>query len=453
MPGDVLVGIDAGTSVIKAVAFTLEGRQLAVTAEPNAYTSLPDGGVEQDMARTWRETAAVLRRLGEEVSELQRRCAALAVTGQGDGTWLIDKRGEPVAPAWLWLDSRAAALVEARRADGTGACTYRLTGSGLNACQQSAHLLWLKEHRPEALARAATAFHCKDWLYFKLTGERATDPTEGSFTFGDFRRRSYAPEILDALDIPELARLLPPMVDGAATWHPLTAEAGEAVGLPAGTPVVLGSVDVVCTALGGGLYSEGRELGCSVIGSTGMHMRIAHGADDVTLNDACTGYTMVMPAPDTFAQMQSNMAATLNIDWLLDLAVEVATALGANTSRKAALGVVDAQILAARPGVGAAPSVHPHRRRARPVRRPPRPRAVHRPRPRPGLSRPRPRGLRGPRLRRRATATRRWAISPRKCGSPVVLRAARRCAGSSPARSAPRSGPARARRPGRPARR
>jgi erythritol kinase len=81
-----------------------------------------------------------------------------------------------------------------------------------------------------------------------------------------------------------------------------------------------------------------------------MHMRIAHGASDVTLNQDCTGYTMVMPAPDTLAQMQSNMAATLNLDWLLDLAVEVAGALGANTSRKAALGVVDTQILSARPG-------------------------------------------------------------------------------------------------------
>jgi erythritol kinase len=350
MPGDVLVGIDAGTSVIKAVAFSLDGRQLAVTAEPNAYDSLPDGGVEQDMAQTWRETAAVLRRLGEEVSGLEQRCAALAVTGQGDGTWLIDADGAPVAPAWLWLDSRAAALVEARRANGTGERIYRLTGSGLNACQQSALFLWLEQHRPEVLARAATAFHCKDWLYFKLTGERATDPTEGSFTFGDFRRRAYAPEILDALGVPELARLLPPMVDGATTWHPLDQEASAVIGLAAGTPVVLGSVDVVCTALGGGLYSEGRELGCSVIGSTGMHMRLAHGAADVTLNDACTGYTMVMPAQGTYAQMQSNMAATLNIDWLLDLAVEAATALGANTSRKAALGVVDAQILAACPG-------------------------------------------------------------------------------------------------------
>ena len=54
----------------------------------------------------------MLRLLGDKVEDLASRTAAIAVTGQGDGTWLIDRDGEPVAPAWLWLDSRAAAIVE-----------------------------------------------------------------------------------------------------------------------------------------------------------------------------------------------------------------------------------------------------------------------------------------------------------------------------------------------------
>ena len=350
MPRDVIIGIDAGTSVIKALAFDLEGAQLAMSALPNDYASLPDGGVEQDMARTWRNTARVMTQLAGEVDGLPGRCAAIAVTGQGDGTWLIDDRGEPVAPAWLWLDFRAAALVDELRRDGTGSRTYRLTGTGLAACQQGAQLAWLARHRRYVPAHAATAFHCKDWLYFKLTGVRATDLSEGSLTFGDFRSRAYAPEVLDALGIPELARLLPPMVDGAREWHPLTAEAAAATGLRPSTPVVLGSIDIACTALGGGLYHPSRELGCSIVGSTGMHMRLARGVDNVALNQAETGYTLVLPMPDTFAQLQSNMAATLNIDWLVDLAVEAACTLGLATDRKAALPAIDGRILDARPG-------------------------------------------------------------------------------------------------------
>ena len=78
----------------------------------------------------------------------------------------------------------------------------------------SAQLAWMKRWQPERLARAATCFHCKDWLYFKLTGARVTDPSEGNFTFGNFRTREYEPSILEGMGIADCARLLPPMIDG-----------------------------------------------------------------------------------------------------------------------------------------------------------------------------------------------------------------------------------------------
>ncbi|WP_292246421.1 FGGY family carbohydrate kinase, partial [Mesorhizobium sp.] len=100
---DVLIGIDAGTSVIKSVAFDRAGRQIAATALANRYETLPGGGAEQDLARTWADTATTLRQLADKVPDLASRVIAIAVTGQGDGTWLIDKAGEPVAKGWLWL--------------------------------------------------------------------------------------------------------------------------------------------------------------------------------------------------------------------------------------------------------------------------------------------------------------------------------------------------------------
>ena len=64
---DLILGLDAGTSVIKAVAFDLEGRQLAIASLPNSYEERPDGAVEQDMARTWDDAATVLRDLARLV--------------------------------------------------------------------------------------------------------------------------------------------------------------------------------------------------------------------------------------------------------------------------------------------------------------------------------------------------------------------------------------------------
>ena len=342
MTRDLLIGIDAGTSMIKAVAFTLEGDQVGVAARPNTYVERRDGAVEQDMARTWEETVRVLRDLAGAVPGLAGQTAALAVTGQGDGTWLVDDAGEPAAPAWLWLDSRAASLVGDLRRSEAGARFYARTGSGLNACMQGAHLAWLDRNAPDVLKRAAVAMHCKDWLYLKLTGVRATDPSEGVFSFGDYRTRAYAPEVLDPLGLADHAHLLPPIVDGTTTHHPLTPDAAAATGLPAGTPVVLAHVDVVCTALGGGLYHPSRTVGCTVLGTTGMHMRLGHGVEDVALNDAQTGYTMCFPASDAYAQMQSNMAATLNVDWLVGRAREVLGAFGHDADRATLLTRLDA---------------------------------------------------------------------------------------------------------------
>lgn len=320
---DVLIGVDAGTSIIKSIAFDLEGRQIAAAAVPNRYESRPGGGAEQDPLRTWADAAATLTTLGERVPGLASRVAAVAVTGQGDGTWLIDRDGEPAAPGWLWLDARAAGIVEEMRARPSDRDRFERTGTGLAACQQGSQMIWLDRHAPELLDRSASAFHCKDWLYFRLTGERATDPSEGLFTFGNFRTGRYDEAVIEALGLSHRRGLLPQMVDGASAHFPLSADAARETGLRQGTPVVLGYVDVACTALGAGVFDPQSSPGCTIIGSTGMHMRLVHPGEEVHLNADATGYTMAFPVPDTHVQVQTNMAATLNIDWVLGIAADV----------------------------------------------------------------------------------------------------------------------------------
>jgi erythritol kinase (D-erythritol 1-phosphate-forming) len=350
MRSGILIGIDAGTSVIKSIAFTTDGEQIASAAVPNSYVTLENGGVEQDMARTWKDTAATLKQLSEKVPDLANRVIAIGVTAQGDGTWLIDKAGEPVASAFLWLDARAGAIAEEFANSPHYAAHYKRTGTGVNACQMSSHLVWLARHEPDKIKRAVTAFHCKDWLYFKLTGERVTDPSEANYTFGEFRSRTYVPDILDHLGAPELRRLLPPTIEGTEVSHPLSAEASAQTGLKAGTPVVLGYLDVVCTGVGGGLYDTEGKVGCTIVGSTGMHMRIAPNADKVRLNAEMSGYTMAFPVPGMYVQMQSNMASTLNIDWLLDVAIGILKSQGVDRSRADLIKGLDDHVMQAPAG-------------------------------------------------------------------------------------------------------
>jgi erythritol kinase len=210
----------------------------------------------------------------------------------------------------------------------------------------STQLAWMTRHRPEVLARATTSLHCKDWLYFKLTGDRRTDPSEANFTFGQYETRTYAPHILDVLGAGESKRLLPEMVEGTQHAGGLTAEAAALTGLKVGTPITLGYVDVLCTGLGGGLFDPEGKTGCTIVGSTGMHMKIAPMASHVRLNSELSGYTMAFPVPGMYAQIQSNMASTLNIDWLLDLARDVLKAEGVERSRSDLIKGLDERIMA-----------------------------------------------------------------------------------------------------------
>lgn len=322
-----VIGLDAGTSAIKAVVFDATGQEIASASRRNHWTAGPRGAATQDMRRTFADVCAVITELTERVPGLADRVVGLGVTGQGDGCWLIDAAGEPVGDGLLWLDTRAADWVARKSGTPEDLVRFQATGTGLTACQQGPQLKWLAAHEPEKIAAAQTAFHCKDYLYFRLTGARVSDPCEASFSFGDFRTRTYADRVLDALDLGPLKRLLPPLVDGTVETHRLSAQAAKLTGLNAGTPVALGYLDAACTALGAGVYERRQGFGCTIVGSTGVHLR-ASAAADVVLPPEPTGYVLVLPVPGQVAMMQTNMAGTLNLDWVMDLAREAARDLG-----------------------------------------------------------------------------------------------------------------------------
>lgn len=349
MKNDIIIGIDAGTSLMKSIAFDLSGKQIAVASIPNSYDVAPGGAVTQSLDRTWQDCAASLRDLAAKVPDLAARVAAISVTGQGDGTWLVGKDNQPVGDGWLWLDSRAGQLAEELSNAETDMARFLSTGTGLNACQQGVQLAYMKRHMPEQIAQAETALHCKDWLYLNLTGIRATDPSEGCFTFGNFLSRQYNGDVIDALGLTDQRTLLPEMIDGSVITHGLTQDAANLTGLRAGTPVSLGFVDVVCTALGAGAYQKDTSAGCTIVGTTGMHVK-STAVENIGLDAKDrTGYVMLMPIPGIAIHLQTNMASTLNIDWVLGLASDVMGLTGAPPTKESLLALMDVWLRTAKP--------------------------------------------------------------------------------------------------------
>lgn len=345
---DIIIGVDAGTSVMKAVAFTLSGVQLATSSIKNKYTLHSDGAATQSMKTTWSDCTKAIVGLHNKIDDLDKRVAAIAVTGQGDGTWLMDKERQPVHDAWLWLDARAAPTVSELSKSSRERVRFEATGTGLNTCQQGTQLAHMQLFYPELLEKASHALHCKDWLYYCLTGVIATDPSEASFTFGDFRTREYNDHVIDALGLSAYRYLLPDIIDGTKTFHGLSSEAAKICNLKAGTPVCLGFVDMIMTGLGAGVYTNSSGVACSTIGSTGVHMK-AVSSGDVLLGAEHTGYVLCLPCDDIVAQTQTNMAATLNLDWVLEFGAELIGEFGQKPTHQQMLSKLSNWIEQAQP--------------------------------------------------------------------------------------------------------
>ena len=143
--------------------------------------------------------------------------------------------------------------------------------------------------------------------------------------------------------------MLPEIVDGTQTTHPLSPDAAAATGLLAGTPISLGFVDMVSTALGAGVYTGGAPAACSVIGSTGVHLR-ATSTEGVHLNAEGTGYVLLLPIPGMVTQVQSNLAATLNIDWAIRLAGDLMTEMGHTATQAELVAKIDGWLAKSTPG-------------------------------------------------------------------------------------------------------
>src|SRR5689334_14281758 len=202
------VGIDVGTSTVKAAAFDSTGRQLAVASRP-VQLSMHGGFVEQDMDEVYSAVVAVL----DELTAATPDPIELAgLTAQGDGVWLVDKTGRPVHPAVSWMDGRAHELLDQWLADGTFETVFRRTGSAMFPGCPGPLLAWFDRYEPRSLDAAATAVYCKDMVFRRLTGAPVTtDVSDASMPFLDPRTRTYDNRVVELLGLTHRRGLLAPV--------------------------------------------------------------------------------------------------------------------------------------------------------------------------------------------------------------------------------------------------
>lgn len=315
LTGDpLIVGIDVGTSVIKAACFDLEGREHFTKRERNHLIRSHRGWVEQDMDEVWALVKKAVRALTNEAGRAAERIAAIGITGQGDGTCLIGRRGEPVRRAITWLDARACAIADRWQEEGISHEIFLITGSVPSASSQSVQLSWLKDHEPEVLASALVALHVKDWVFYQMTGEVVSDESDAGHTFFDIQKLELSQKVLDLAGISGLARIIPKVRASYQNVGRLRDDLASELGFRKGTHVVGGPFDIPATVLGLGVYSDCEV--CSIIGTAGIHAMVL---DELIWEPVDVGYTIRFGARGRWLKIMPSTSGIRNVEWLLDV--------------------------------------------------------------------------------------------------------------------------------------
>lgn len=246
-----LLGLDIGTTSVKAAVFDLAGRCLAIANQDYQLDTPAPGRVELDPERYWRAASEVVQQAVSSSNVTPDAIVAVGVSSQGETTICVDEEGKPLYPALVWLDHRAQS--EAHALDrALGSDSYARTGiPTIDPTWTACKIAWIRNHEPDVFRRTHRILLAQNFIVHRLTGEFVTDVGVACTTLLlDITTQTWWKEALDAVGIaPELLPELRRVGDVAG---PLTSEAADALGLKPGLPVVLAGMDQIAGAVGAG---------------------------------------------------------------------------------------------------------------------------------------------------------------------------------------------------------
>lgn len=291
MKRETIITIDAGTTFCKTLVWNTNGGILAQAQRMNPPIYPRPGWAEQTPKLWWdnaRHTVrTALKKAIAENSDLH--IAAVALTSCRDIVIPIDRHGEPLANAILWMDTRAKTEAEEIARQIGAAAVHRKTGMIPGPTFPACKILWLKKNRPEQIKNCAYFLQPRDYVFYRLTGELLTDYSMASRTMMfDQETNDWWDAMFDQLQI-KTSRF--PQLAGALTLRPVRSEVARQLGLLPETPVILGGGDRQCEALGA-MVSEKRAMDST---GTATNISLSGPKDATTHHPKIVRSTHVVP--------------------------------------------------------------------------------------------------------------------------------------------------------------
>jgi L-xylulokinase len=307
-----LMGIDNGGTVTKAALYDASGREVAVASVKTEMLFPHPGHTEKNLDALWAANVRVISEVMKRAGAAPAEVAAVAVTGHGNGMYLVGPDGSPAHDGINSADSRAAEYVARWNADGTYERILPHTCQSIWAAQPAALLAWFTDHDPAALERTRWIFMCKDYVRYRLTGEAFAEVTDYSgLNLMDVHTLCYDASVLDAFGISHVRDKLPPLRKSGEICGRVTARAAAETGLAEGTPVAGGLFDITACAIGTGITSPDKL--CLIAGSWSINEYIS----PAPVQDHDLFMTSKYCIPEYWLITEASATSASNLEWVV----------------------------------------------------------------------------------------------------------------------------------------
>lgn len=248
-----VIGIDNGSTVIKAGLYDLEGNEIAIEKDRvDTFSRLP-GFYERDLDAIWAANVAVIKGVLLKSGVDPSQVLSLSLTGYGNGAHLVDENGNPTYNSIESSDSRGLDIVQEWIDSGSYDIVQPLNMQSLWPAMNIVMLKWLYDNDRDVIDNSKYAFSVKDYVRFKLTGEAYAEITDVSGSgIVNIKEKAVDQRIFDVLGMSDCFRLIPPLVKSTEICGAITEEVAQVTGLVEGTPVVAGCYDIDAAAIATG---------------------------------------------------------------------------------------------------------------------------------------------------------------------------------------------------------
>lgn len=305
------LGLDVGTTEVKSALFDEMGNELRLVKKSMHPKYSSNGRATLNMEELWNCVAQIIKQTIEGAETLGK-IKAIGVTAMGDGLWMLDEHGKPLSDATLWVDGRAVDYINRWKNDGIIQASGRVVFAG-SPLPLSA---WFFDNKSNLMKRCSKILFCKDWIKFCLTGIAATEQTDLSdASLIDVWNRKFSFDLVNKYGVPQIADLLPPMQPCSKIIGIVSKSAADKTGLPAGTPVVNGAIDVVSSAIGTGVTDPMQA--CTIVGTTVYNAVVVDSITDIDLTKQNSPSIICHADDNLWMLTMGTMLGTPNLDWFI----------------------------------------------------------------------------------------------------------------------------------------